>query len=421
MIKFLKKLLSDRFKNNLKILIRDINKYHPYKIFNNYKFYIKKNSKPIKILITPTKNDKHELNELYWRIIYYLYPVRNKIESITFVSDLEFSPLEKPKSLTDELNNFTSIKNKIYFKTPNEIKSKFFDLILMSDEKNKFIFKRFKYSKNYLIDYIENKEASEWMINISYDLKDQNELDYVLDSGKEKFIDLKGHIQNKKILLCGSGPSIEKLRDVSDEYDVMICNSIVKNDEFLEKCKPKYLCFADPIFHPGPSKYAEQFRKYVKKVIHGFNTTIFTLLRDYPIYRELFSVNELENFIFLPMQKSEKYNYDLEKNFYIKGSGNILTLLMFPIAFNLYNQIDLAGFDGKKINNDDYYWKHSSHNQYEKLLDDIKFVHPGYFAKENDFYNFYYQNHLNTVDIWKEIAKNDSKLIASITESNIFN
>jgi hypothetical protein len=86
MIKFLKKLLSDRFKNNLKILIRDISKYHPYKIFNNYKFYIKKNLKPIKILITPTKNDKHELNELYWRIIYYLYPVRNKIKSITFVS-----------------------------------------------------------------------------------------------------------------------------------------------------------------------------------------------------------------------------------------------------------------------------------------------------------------------------------------------
>ena len=61
------------------------------------------------------------------------------------------------------------------------------------------------------------------------------------------------------------------------------------------------------------------------------------------------------------MQKSEKYNYDLEK-FYIKGSGNILTLLMFPIAFNLTTKSiwqDLM----EKINNDDYYWKHSSHNQ----------------------------------------------------------
>ena len=69
----------------------------------------------------------------------------------------------------------------------------------------------------------------------------------------------------------------------------MICNSIVKNHEFLKKSKPKYLCFADPIFHPGPSKYAEQFRKDVKVVqannrIFADNLDYFNLKRLIKVY-----------------------------------------------------------------------------------------------------------------------------------------
>ena len=48
------------------------------------------------------------------------------------------------------------------------------------------------------------------------------------------------------------------------------------------------------------------------------------------------------------MKKINNNNSNLLKNFYIKGSGNILTLLMLPIAFSLYDEIMLAGFDGRK-------------------------------------------------------------------------
>ena len=34
-----------------------------------------------------------------------------------------------------------------------------------------------------------------------------------------------------------------------EDYDVMICNSIVKNKNFLFQARPKYLMFGDPIFH----------------------------------------------------------------------------------------------------------------------------------------------------------------------------
>ena len=38
-----------------------------------------------------------------------------------------------------------------------------------------------------------------------------------------------------KVLLCGSGPSIDNFDIDYQNYDVMICNSIVKNKNFLEQ------------------------------------------------------------------------------------------------------------------------------------------------------------------------------------------
>ena len=200
----------------------------------------------------------------------------------------------------------------------------------------------------------------------------------------------------------------------------MICNSIVKNKNFLNQAKPKYLMFGDPIFHPGPSKYAEKFRDDVRYLIDEYNTQIFTLSRDYAIYKNVFENKYLNNFSFVPMKKTKEYNSNLLENFYIKGTGNILTLLMFPIAYSLYDEIVLAGFDGRKKEENSYYWKHSKKNQYDDLLEEIKFIHSGYFKKNNIFYDQYYENHLETVKNWIDLSKTSNKIIKSLTPSNIF-
>ena len=178
--------------------------------------------------------------------------------------------------------------------------------------------------------------------------------------------------------------------------------------------------FGDPIFHPGPSKYSETFREDVRYLIEEHNTQIFTLSRDYAIYKNVFEKKYLNNFSFVPMKKINNYNTNLLENFYIKGTGNILTLLMLPIAFSLYNEIMLAGFDGRKKEENSYYWKHSNKNQYDDLLEEIKFIHSGYFKKNNFFYDQYYENHIETVNKWIDLSKINDKRIKSLTPSNIF-
>ena len=120
------------------------------------------------------------------------------------------------------------------------------------------------------------------------------------------------------------------------------------------------------------------------------------------------------------MKKINNNNSNLLKNFYIKGSGNILTLLMLPIAFSLYDEIMLAGFDGRKKEENSYYWKHSNKNQYDDLLEEVKLVHSGYFKKNTLFYDQYYDNHIKTVKEWLDLSKSNKKILKSLTPSNIF-
>ena len=418
MINFIKSILTDNFKDKLKRIIKLFNnKIHPIKLYKNLKLTLKKNS--LEILIYPKISSYEKLNEFYWMLTYYLYPIRNKIKNIYILSDIKLDKLNLNKNLSNEIRNFTELKSKFHTIDSNSINAKSYNVILINDQREENS-KFYKFDRKYMVDFKENKEASETLINISRDFTDRKEEEKVLKESEIRLKKINKEVSKNKVLLCGSGPTIENFDINYENYDVMICNSIVKNKDFLNQAKPKYLMFGDPIFHPGPSKYSEKFREDVRFLIEQHNTQIFTLSRDYAIYKNVFEKKYLNNFSFVPMKKIKNYNSDLLKNFYIKGTGNILTLLMLPIAFSLYDEIMLAGFDGRKKEENSYYWKHSNKNQYEDLLEEIKLIHSGYFKKNNLFYDQYYENHINTVKEWLDLSKNNKKIIKSLTPSNIF-
>ncbi len=418
MINFIKSILTDNFKDKLKRIIKLFNnKIHPIKLYKNLKLTMKKNS--LEILIYPKISSYEKLNEFYWMLTYYLYPIRNKIKNIYILSDLKLDKLNLDKNLSNEISDFTELKSKFHTIDSSSLNAKSYNVILINDQREENS-KFYKFDRKYMVDFKENKEASETLINISRDFTDRKEEEKVIKESEMRLKKINKEISKNKVLLCGSGPTIENFDINYENYDVMICNSIVKNKDFLNQAKPKYLMFGDPIFHPGPSKYSEKFREDVRFLIEQHNTQIFTLSRDYAIYKNVFEKKYLNNFSFVPMKKIKNYNSDLLKNFYIKGTGNILTLLMLPIAFSLYDEIMLAGFDGRKKEENSYYWKHSNKNQYEDLLEEIKLIHSGYFKKNNLFYDQYYENHTETVNEWVDLSKINNKKITSLTPSNIF-
>ena len=113
MIKFLKSILSDNFKDLLKRGIKFFNnRIHPIKIYKNLSLILKSNS--LELLVYPNTSSYEKLNEYYWMLTYYLYPIRNKINNIYIHSDLKLENLNLNKNLSNEIKKLNELKEKFH-------------------------------------------------------------------------------------------------------------------------------------------------------------------------------------------------------------------------------------------------------------------------------------------------------------------
>ena len=112
-------------------------------------------------------------------------------------------------------------------------------------------------------------------------------------------------------------------------------------------------------------------------------------------------------------------NFNLSKKYYVAGTNNILTLLMLPIAFHLYENIYFAGFDGNPDKNKNYYWKHNSSFQFVSKMNSMEIAHTYYFNKDKTDYDWYSEVHLNNVNSWFDLKNLSKHKLYNLTPSNL--
>jgi hypothetical protein len=321
------------------------------------------------------------LTKQIYFLSFYLNPVLEKIYYINIkgfsskkLIDLKNFDYKSYNFLSDEVIVSESFLNK--FKSSSRFNN--FSLINISTNKYKFGF-------NYNLDVYSNKDATGEMINLSNRFFSQQE---VVEGSKSRYItDVVTKNKSDKILLLGSGPSVDNFDfNKYSDYDIMICNSLVISKNISELNNLKYIVFGDPIFHSGPAKYPGIFRKTLVRNYQNKDVKILTPSRDYLIYKH-YLPNEIFNKMYFFEVKQEKFNYNLDKSFYVNATQNILTLAMLPFAMNNYKKIFFAGFDGNNNVKKNYYWKHSEKYQFQKELNDIKNIHPGFFKLDFNEYN----------------------------------
>ncbi|MCP9802612.1 hypothetical protein KBY75_03410 [Cyanobium sp. T1G-Tous] len=194
--------------------------------------------------------------------------------------------------------------------------------------------------------------------------------------------------------LIATGPSVESY--ANHDYDdaiVIACNSVILNQDLMDYCKPSILVFADPIFHFGVSEYAGMFRSSVKSQLEKTSIIIVVPFKYYPLLLSCFPEHK-NRIIGIPFDALLHHNLDLGKNFLVKVTANILTLLLLPLATTFSRRINLIGCDGRPLENDEYFWGHGNSVQINDKMSNIKEVHPGFFAID---YNEYYYEHCNTL------------------------
>ncbi len=341
------------------------------------------------ILIVPHDNTEKEINDALIRISWYFAFE----EGVRFYIDTEL-PIPQTLDCSGGYNQssndyFSSIRDRIFNKSSISddlsfgISISFNHKKVISRAKNNLCADRFTVSQDgqIFIRVLNILRSSEQQKNVTHSFKQ-------LENLLHKFPG-----RNRNVNLFATGPNLEevfsRLHSIKNGVNI-ICNSAILHKKLLEHVTPDILVFADPIFHFGPSTYAESFIKEYKAFIAKFPNCFTVIPLQYSaIFKKHYK--NLDNVIFLPSYVLEVPNLNLSDFFGAKISNNILTYLMFPIATSLGSHITFYGFDGKSEKSG-YFWKHNKNAQFSDELPAIQKIHPAFF---NISYDNYYVGHCN--------------------------
>lgn len=227
---------------------------------------------------------------------------------------------------------------------------------------------------------------------------------------------LQTHQGKQKAYCFVTGPSFDRYEEFTYEPDAfkVICNSIVKNDAFLEYIGgPDLLVFADPVFHFGPSAYAAAFRKEMLKVAEKYGCFVVVPDHTLPLMKGHFP--QLKDQL-IGMPHFPTYNIPSPGSFGVRGSGNILTWLMLPLASAVAKEVCIIGADGRK-KEEKYFWKHSKSAQFDDLMQAAFDAHPSFFRDRD--YADYYDEHCQFLEELLQYGEAEGVQYRSLTESYI--
>ena len=224
-------------------------------------------------------------------------------------------------------------------------------------------------------------------------------------------------VEGGTALVLGTGPSATDVDDDTiSRADVRItCNSAVRNDDLIERLQPTAICFADPVFHFGPSTYAAAFRNDMLRAAERTGALLVIpanflqlLLGHHP---------ELHDRVVGLSLEGEEWDWPSPERPQVRPSGNVLTEMMMPVAFALADHVLVAGCDGRQPQ-ENYFWKHNPAVQYDAALMGAVFeAHPSFFQGRS--YADYYDEHCRQLEDFAASAERRGKSVEGVTRSHI--
>jgi hypothetical protein len=187
----------------------------------------------------------------------------------------------------------------------------------------------------------------------------------------------------EKVYVFGTGPSLDAAigRDFSDGH-VVVCNTIGRDPALWHHLKPDFVAAGDAIYHFGHTAHARAFRADLqKRLLESAGRTWF-------VYPELFDAivrkefRDLQDILIpIPSGKHEDIHVNLCDRFELpSGLGNVLNVLLLPLACTLSKSIWLWGFDGRAPD-DKLFWSNSTRHAYPELMKELLDDHPAFFEK----------------------------------------
>jgi hypothetical protein len=218
--------------------------------------------------------------------------------------------------------------------------------------------------------------------------------------------------------VMATGPTARLVEPASVSAEVrIVCNSVVRDHDLLRSLKPNVICFIDPVFHYGPSRYAAAFRRDLLKAVNETDALLVT----FDHWAGLLRVHhpELADRIVVlrPLKGRPAWQWPTPDQMTIRMTGNVLTDAMLPIAFAVSDHVEIAGCDGRDPS-DNYFWRHNARTQYsDELMASAFDAHPAFFRDRD--YADYYEGHCQRLEALLAAGERAGKRVIGVTPSHI--
>lgn len=384
----------------------------------------------LRIAYVPAFVSKEELADQYYRMVWYMHPLADDIESISMAHDPEKGlDLEIPAYMDPAIKTLEQrVVQRLRF-FPDDAQHWREEIsradILMqwrtdfshSDSSLELLMKdALRAKKSWRVDRHRVRYEGSFYLKLSHDAN--RDFDRDLSDSRRKLDDLAQTLGGRqKGYVFGTGPSLAEALDLdfSDGVNV-ICNSIVRNKALLRHLDPKIIAIADPIFHAGCSSYAGEFRRHLCETLDTYDAFLVVPFRDYKVYMSNLPGQFGDRIIGVPLEHISEVNLDLKKRFVVKSTQNVLTLLLLPVACTFFREIGIVGCDGKKLEENDYFWQHHKESQLNEQMQDVRAAHPAFFDMD---YTDYYLTHCNVLEEWLSEGEKKGIVFKSLTHSYI--
>jgi hypothetical protein len=153
--------------------------------------------------------------------------------------------------------------------------------------------------------------------------------------------------------------------------------------------KPHILVAGDALYHFSDTKHAQAFLRDVERRMEE-SEFVFCYPADFdPFVKRRFEMFE-NRLIPIPVGNTFNLTADMTREFSLPNTGNVLGLLLLPIACQISRDVQLLGFDGRR-QSDDKFWKNSSNHSYPDLIEEMMSEYPAFydhFVPKTNPYNY---------------------------------
>jgi hypothetical protein len=235
---------------------------------------------------------------------------------------------------------------------------------------------------------------------------------------REKFDEMARSLGGgRRAYVFGTGPNLEEVASTPLLDGVrVVSNSLVRNERLMELIRPSIVCCGDPVFHAGCSGYAAEFRRNLADAMRRYPLYAIVPITHYPYYQKHFSAHLMRRIIGVPIKKLGHFNFGLLDDFQVNQTGNVLTMLMLPVAATLAREMWVGGCDGRADKGQTYFWNHHAPSQITDQMDAAKEAHPGFFKIS---YTDYYDQHCATLEELMRQGEREGRIFRNVTTSHV--